>query len=43
MRRTADFLLQYQDLADFPQVVELEDVLAAYDGYRDSVCPPVDG
>ncbi|WP_448624968.1 hypothetical protein [Geodermatophilus sp. URMC 64] len=43
VRRTADFLLQHQDLADFPQVVELEDVLAVYDGYRDSVCSPVDG
>jgi hypothetical protein len=43
VRRTADFLLQYQDLADFPQVVELEDVLAVYDRYRDSVCAPVNG
>ena len=33
VHRTVAFLLRYQDAADFPAVVELEDVLAAYDGY----------
>jgi hypothetical protein len=33
VHRTVAFLLQYQDAADFPAVVELEDVLAAYSGY----------
>ena len=30
VRRTVDFLLEYQDVPDFPRVVELEDVLASY-------------
>ena len=33
VRRTVTFLLRYQDVADFPAVVELEDVLAAYGEY----------
>jgi hypothetical protein len=33
VRRTVTFLLQYQDVGDFPQVVELEDLLATYDNY----------
>jgi hypothetical protein len=33
VRRTADFLLRHQGVADFPTVVELEDVLASYDDY----------
>ena len=33
VHRTVTFLLRYQDAADFPAVVELEDVLAAYGGY----------
>jgi hypothetical protein len=34
VRRTVDFLLRHQDVPDFPVVVELEDVLASYDGYE---------
>ncbi|MGY1809270.1 hypothetical protein ACI8AF_18040 [Blastococcus sp. SYSU D00669] len=37
VQRTVEFLLQHQEVADFPQLVELEDVLAGYDGYRDAV------
>ena len=33
VHRTVGFLLRHQDAADFPAVVELEDVLAAYTGY----------
>src|SRR4051812_6106206 len=35
--RTVAFLLRYQDAADFPAVIELEDVLAAYDGYAQAM------
>ena len=42
VRRTVDFLLQHQDAADFPDVVELEDVAASYDGYLDAVRPAGD-
>jgi hypothetical protein len=31
VRRTVAFLLQHQDVADFPTIVELEDVIATYD------------
>ena len=33
VRRTVHFLLRYQDIEDFPSVVELEDVIASYPGY----------
>jgi hypothetical protein len=33
VRRTAEFLLGHQEVADFPDIVELEDVLATYDDY----------
>lgn len=33
VRRTAEFLVDHQDVADFPVIVELEDVLATYDDY----------
>ena len=33
VRRTVEFLLRYQDVEDFPSVVELEDVIASYPGY----------
>jgi hypothetical protein len=33
VRRTAEFLVGHQDVADFPVIVELEDVLATYDDY----------
>ena len=35
VRRTAEFLLRHQDVADFPDIVELEDVLATYDDYTE--------
>jgi hypothetical protein len=35
VRRTAEFLLRHQSVADFPDIVELEDVMAAYDDYTD--------
>lgn len=33
VRRTVEFLLRHQDVADFPGVVELEDVLASYEDF----------
>jgi hypothetical protein len=33
VRRTVEFLLQHQDVPDFPTVVELEDVVSAYADY----------
>jgi hypothetical protein len=33
VRRTAEFLLDHQSVADFPDIVELEDVMATYDDY----------
>ncbi|SDY95633.1 hypothetical protein SAMN05661080_05130 [Modestobacter sp. DSM 44400] len=33
VRRTVEFLRRHQDVADFPDVVELEDVIAGYDDY----------
>jgi hypothetical protein len=35
VRRTAEFLVARQDVADFPDIVELEDVIATYDDYVD--------
>ena len=35
VRRTAEFLVQRQGVADFPDIVDLEDVLATYDDYVD--------
>lgn len=37
VRRTAEFLARHQEVADFPRVVELEDVLAGYDDYAQAV------
>lgn len=34
VRRTTRFLLQHQEVADFPAIVELEDVLATYPDFR---------
>ena len=31
--RTVQFLRRHQDVADFPSVVDLEDVIASYDDY----------
>ena len=33
VRRTAEFLVQRQSVADFPDIVDLEDVIATYDDY----------
>jgi hypothetical protein len=33
VRRTVRFLLQHQEVFDFPSVVEIEDVLATYPDY----------
>ncbi len=33
VRRTAEYLLEHQDVPDFPDIVELEDVVATYDDY----------
>jgi hypothetical protein len=35
VRRTAEYLVARQDVADFPRIVELEDVIASYDDYVD--------
>jgi hypothetical protein len=33
VRRTAEYLVDRQGVADFPDIVELEDVVATYDDY----------
>ena len=33
VQRTTEFLVARQDVADFPDIVELEDVIATYDDY----------
>jgi hypothetical protein len=33
VRRTTEFLLEHQSVADFPDIVELEDVIATYEDY----------
>ena len=33
VRRTVDFLIARQSVADFPDIVELEDVISAYDDF----------
>ena len=35
VRRTTEFLVARQDVADFPDIVELEDVIATYADYVD--------
>lgn len=37
VRRTVRFLLRHQDVADFPDIVEIEDVVAGYPDYLDAV------
>ena len=37
VRRTVRFLLEHQDAADFPDIVEIEDVVAGYPDYLDTV------
>ncbi|GAA4313181.1 TOBE domain-containing protein [Klenkia terrae] len=34
---TVDFLRTHQDVADFPSIVEIEDVLASYPDYEEAV------
>jgi hypothetical protein len=33
VRRTAEFLTARQSVADFPDIVELEDVISSYDDF----------
>jgi hypothetical protein len=33
VRRTVEFLRRHQDVADFPESLDLEDVIASYDDY----------
>jgi hypothetical protein len=37
VRRTVLFLRKHQDVADFPEFVDLEDVIAGYDDYLESM------
>ena len=37
VRRTAAFLAERQDVADYPALVELEDVMATYADYPDAL------
>ena len=37
VRRTVRFLLRHQEVADFPSIVEVEDVVAGYPDYLDAV------
>jgi predicted glycosyltransferase len=37
VRRTAEFLVQHQDIADFPDIVDLADVMATYDDYGEYI------
>ena len=37
VRRTVRFLLGHQEVADFPDIVEVEDVIASYPDYLDAV------
>ncbi|GAB4081018.1 hypothetical protein GCU67_05530 [Modestobacter muralis] len=37
VRRTVLFLRKHQEVADFPEVIDLEDVIAGYDDYLESM------
>jgi hypothetical protein len=37
VRRTVLFLRKHQEVADFPEMVDLEDVIASYDDYLDAM------
>ena len=37
VRRTVLFLRRHQEVADFPEVVDLEDVIASYDAYLEAM------
>ncbi len=39
VRRTVAFVADHQSLADFPPIIALEDVLAAYEDYADAIAP----
>ncbi len=40
VRRTAEFLVERQDVADFPDIVDLDDVIATYEDYGDFITAP---
>ncbi|MFQ1002218.1 hypothetical protein [Modestobacter sp. SSW1-42] len=37
VRRTVQFLRRHQEVADFPEVIDLEDVIASYDDYLEAM------
>jgi len=37
VRRTVLFLRRHQEVADFPEVIDLEDVIANYDDYLEAM------
>ena len=37
VRRTVLFLRKHQEVADFPEMVDLEDVIASYDDYLEAM------
>ena len=37
VRRTVVFLRRHQEVADFPEVIDLEDVIASYDDYLEAM------
>ena len=37
VRRTMQFLRRHQDVADFPEVIDLDDVIAGYDDYLEAM------
>jgi hypothetical protein len=37
VRRTVLFLRKHQEIADFPEVIDLEDVIAGYDDYLEAM------
>lgn len=40
VQRTAVYLLRHQEIADFPQIVDVEDVIATYADYLDAMRTP---
>jgi hypothetical protein len=37
VRRTVLFLRKHQEIADFPEMIDLEDVIASYDDYLEAM------
>ncbi|WP_369139121.1 hypothetical protein [Modestobacter versicolor] len=37
VRRTVVFLRRHQEVADFPEVIDLDDVIAGYDDYLEAM------